>query len=157
MTLLTLHSGHGSLTWLRVYVLQLGALFRLAFAAAARVSRLALPQNSNSQGHSPKGTWSPLQAPTVCKHTVSGPISLPSPGCFSPFPHGTLRYRSNWIFSLGTWTPLLPTALACAVVLRIPVGASPFRIRDCHPLWSNFPEGSAKVWFVTPCDRSYNP
>jgi hypothetical protein len=30
-----------------------------------------------------------------------------------------VRYRSHQIFSLGTWTPLLPTALACAVVLRI--------------------------------------
>ena len=30
-----------------------------------------------------------------------------------------LHYRSNWIFSLGTWTPLLPTGLACPVVLRI--------------------------------------
>ena len=28
-------------------------------------------------------------APTVCKHTVSGTISPPSEGCFSPFPHGT--------------------------------------------------------------------
>ena len=27
--------------------------------------------------------------PTACKRTVSGSISLPSPGFFSPFPHGT--------------------------------------------------------------------
>src|SRR5690606_12697014 len=27
-----------------------------------------------------------------------------------------LRYRSSSVFSLGGWTPLLPTALACAVV-----------------------------------------
>ena len=27
--------------------------------------------------------------PTACRQTVSGTISLPSPGCFSPFPHGT--------------------------------------------------------------------
>jgi hypothetical protein len=32
---------------------------------------------------------------TVCKHTVSDSISLPSPGFFSPFPHGTMRYRSE--------------------------------------------------------------
>src|SRR3712207_1111864 len=31
------------------------------------------------------GPW----APTVCKHPVSGTVSLPSSGCFSPFPHGT--------------------------------------------------------------------
>ena len=32
---------------------------------------------------------------TVCKHTVSDSISLPSQGFFSPFPHGTMRYRSE--------------------------------------------------------------
>ncbi len=31
----------------------------------------------------------PKHAPTACTHTVSGSISLPSPGFFSPFPHGT--------------------------------------------------------------------
>ena len=33
----------------------------------------------------------------------------PLPGCFSPFPRGTLRYRSTQVFSLGEWSPLLPT------------------------------------------------
>ena len=32
---------------------------------------------------------------TVCKHTVSGSISLPSRGSFHAFPHGTNRYRSE--------------------------------------------------------------
>ncbi len=27
--------------------------------------------------------------PTACKHVVSGSLSLPAQGCFSPFPHGT--------------------------------------------------------------------
>src|SRR5690606_14301571 len=31
----------------------------------------------------------PKWAPTACTYTVSGSISLPSPGFFSPFPHGT--------------------------------------------------------------------
>src|SRR3954447_4982270 len=39
--------------------------------------------------HYTRGTPSPLRAPTVCMHPVSGTISLPSSGCFSPFPHGT--------------------------------------------------------------------
>ncbi len=30
-----------------------------------------------------------MRPPTACKQTVSGTISLPSPGFFSPFPHGT--------------------------------------------------------------------
>ena len=29
------------------------------------------------------------QPPTACKHVVSGSLSLPAQGCFSPFPHGT--------------------------------------------------------------------
>ena len=33
----------------------------------------------------------------------------PLPGCFSPFPRGTLRYRSTQVFSLGEWSPLFPT------------------------------------------------
>ena len=33
----------------------------------------------------------------------------PLPGFFSPFPHGTLRYRSPRLFSLGTWSSPLPT------------------------------------------------
>ena len=28
-------------------------------------------------------------ASTVCRYPVSGTVSLPSSGCFSPFPHGT--------------------------------------------------------------------
>ena len=31
----------------------------------------------------------PSRAPTACKRTVSGSISLPCSGCFPPFPHGT--------------------------------------------------------------------
>ena len=31
----------------------------------------------------------PHSAPTACKRTVSGSISLPCSGCFPPFPHGT--------------------------------------------------------------------
>ncbi len=30
-----------------------------------------------------------MRPPTVCRHPVSGSLSLPLSGCFSPFPHGT--------------------------------------------------------------------
>ena len=40
--------------------------------------------------HYTKGTPSPLKAaPTACRRPVSETVSLPSSGCFSPFPHGT--------------------------------------------------------------------
>jgi hypothetical protein len=38
-------------------------------------------QKARSQGTNPP--------PTACKHVVSGSVSLPAQGCFSPFPHGT--------------------------------------------------------------------
>ena len=51
--------------------------------------RLKLARQIKSLTHYTKGTLSPLRAPTVCRQSVSGSLSLPSSGCFSPFPHGT--------------------------------------------------------------------
>ena len=48
-----------------------------------------LATKRKSLTHYTKGTPSPLRAPTVCRQPVSGTISLPLSGCFSPFPHGT--------------------------------------------------------------------
>jgi hypothetical protein len=80
------------------------------------------------------------QALTVCRHTVSGSVSLPSAGCFSPFPHGTVHYRSSAVFSLGGWSPLLPTGLR---VSRSTPGsqAEPhhFPLQDSHLLRSPLP------------------
>jgi hypothetical protein len=55
---------------------------------------LSLAARAHSSAHSTKGTPSPVpgcpgQAPTGRKCMGSGSVSLPSPGCFSPFPHGT--------------------------------------------------------------------
>ncbi len=46
---------------------------------------------------------------TAHQQAVSGSVSLPARGFFSPFPHGTVRYRSLWLFSLGTWSSRLPS------------------------------------------------
>ncbi len=71
------------------------ALFRLAFAAAPSVSDLTLPlkltrwlilQKARRHTFTSEDVHS---APTGCKHTVSGSISLPLPGVFSPFLHST--------------------------------------------------------------------
>ena len=51
--------------------------------------RLKLACQTKSLTHYTKGTRSLRRAPTACRHPVSGSISLPSSGCFSPFPHGT--------------------------------------------------------------------
>ena len=50
---------------------------------------VSLATENNSLTHYTKGTPSPLRALTACTYAVSGSISLPSPGFFSPFPHGT--------------------------------------------------------------------
>src|SRR5215207_7930943 len=60
------------------------ALIGLAFATAPPHG-LTSPHTTNSQAHSSKGTPSPHpkgKAPTGCRHTVSGTISLPSRGTF---------------------------------------------------------------------------
>jgi hypothetical protein len=52
--------------------------------------RLKLAAYTNSLTHYTKGTPSRFKtAPTACRHSVSGSLSLPLSGCFSPFPHGT--------------------------------------------------------------------
>src|SRR5918911_1888006 len=70
------------------------ALFGLAFATAAPHG-LTSPRIANSQAHSSKGTLSQHEAaPTVCKQTVSGTISLPSRGTFHLSLTVLVRYRS---------------------------------------------------------------
>ena len=91
-------------------------LFTLAFAGPPAVNCLRRATERHSSGHTPKGTRSRLPpkrpgALTAWTRSVSGSISLPSPGCFSPFPHGTVRYRSRPVGCLGRWSALIPTGL----------------------------------------------
>src|SRR3979409_2413497 len=77
------------------------ALFRLAFATATPPG-LTSPHATNSQAHSSKGTPSPPprtrssrhKAPTDCRQTVSGTLSLPSRGTFHLSLTVLVRYRS---------------------------------------------------------------
>lgn len=78
---------------------------------------------------------------TARKQTVSGSISLPSPGCFSPFPHGTVRYRSLRVRSLGKWAPQLHTELLVFGATQehnVRVARCP--LPGCHGLWRRFPD-----------------
>ena len=59
---------------------------RLRFGSAIWLN---LARHGNSQAHYAKGMRSPLRAPTVWGRMISGSVSLPSKGFFSPFPHGT--------------------------------------------------------------------
>ena len=63
--------------------------FQTRFRSASTTEWFKQRHTAYSQAHSSIGTRSPLRAPALCRHTVSETISSPSPGCFSPFPHGT--------------------------------------------------------------------
>ena len=59
---------------------------------------------------------------TACRHTVSGTISLPSQGFFSPFPHGTssLSVASEYL-ALGDGPPGFKQGFSCPALLRYPL------------------------------------
>jgi hypothetical protein len=87
------------------------ALFGLAFATAPPHG-LTSPRAANSQAHSSKGTRSrpphPVRrlAPTACRHTVSGTVSLPSRGTFHLSLTVLVRYRSPG--SIQAWRVVPP-------------------------------------------------
>ena len=97
---------------------------------------LSLHVTSNSLAHYAKGTRSPCKrAPTVCKHMVSGSISLPSEGFFSPFPHGTgsLSVTEEYL-ALPGGPGRFTQDSTCPVLLRIPLSSYVFRLQDFHLL-----------------------
>ena len=59
--------------------------------------------------------------PTACKHAVSGTISFPSQGFFSPFPHGTSSLSvAEEFLALEDGPPEFPRGFSCPVVLGSP-------------------------------------
>jgi hypothetical protein len=62
--------------------------------------------------------------PTVCKRMVSGTISLPYLGCFSPFPHGTSALSvSQEYLALPDGPGRFTQDFTCPVLLRILLGS----------------------------------
>ena len=53
--------------------------------------------------------FTPFEAPTVCRHTVSGSLSLPSRGAFHLSLTVLYAIGRQRVFRLGGWSPLLPT------------------------------------------------
>ena len=79
-----------------------------------------LATKSNSLTHYTKGTQSHVRkhAPTACTQTVSGSISLPSPGFFSPFPHGTGSLSvSKEYLALDDGPPIFNQNFSCSDLL----------------------------------------
>jgi len=86
------------------------------FPCASRIRSLKLATRRNSPAHSSIGRPSGIPGPktqhspsTVCRHTVSGSVSLPSRGSFHLSLTVLVRYRSPRVFSLGRWSSRVPT------------------------------------------------
>ena len=63
-------------------------------------------------------------APTACRSTVSGSLSLPSPGFFSPFPHGTASLSvATTYLALEGGPPRFRQGFSCPVLLRYASGS----------------------------------
>jgi hypothetical protein len=79
----------------------------------------------------------------------------PLPGFFSPFPHGTGSLSVDYEYlALEDGPPMFRQGFTCpALLVAHLVLPSSFRIRDYHPLWSDFPDRSAmklakECWLV---------
>ncbi len=82
-----------------------------------------------------------IMAPTACKRTVSGTISLPCSGYFSPFPHGTgsLSVFQEYL-ALPDGPGRFTQNFTCSALLRILLDFICLRVQDCHFLRLFFPK-----------------
>ena len=61
-------------------------------------------------------------APTDCRRTVSGTISLPFRGTFHHSLTVLIRYRSSDVFSLAGWPPRVPSGFHVSERTQVPSG-----------------------------------
>jgi hypothetical protein len=75
---------------------------------------------------------------------VSGSISLPYSGFFSPFPHGTSSLSvSQEYLALADGPAGFIQGFTCPALLRIPLSYCPLPIPGYHRLWLLFPKYSS--------------
>ena len=85
-----------------------------------------------------------MRAPTACRRMVSGSVSLPSTGCFPPFPHGTCSLSvSREYLALPDGPGGFAQGFSCPALLREPLRQHRRRVRGFHPLWPDVPVRSA--------------
>jgi hypothetical protein len=86
---------------------------------------------------------SPKRTPTACRRTVSGTISLPCLGYFSPFPYGTGSLSvSKEYLALPDGAGRFRQDFSGPALLRILLVLNRVYLRGFHALWLNFPEDS---------------
>ena len=85
----------------------------------------------------------PEGAPTACRRTVSGTVSLRCARCFSPFPHGTgsLSVSCEYL-ALADGPAGFTQDFSCPALLRILLRFKWLRVPAYHRLRRNFPEPS---------------
>jgi hypothetical protein len=106
--------------------LPLDALFRLAFATASGVTPLTLRQRVTRRIILRKARRQAcrIRRPSIALRlfvSIRFQVLFHSPnrGAFHLSLTVLVHYRSPKVFSLGRWTSLLPTGLACPVVLKV--------------------------------------
>src|SRR6266567_7496831 len=114
-------------------------------------TRVNLATYRNSQAHSSKGTrslhFSPKaeNAPTACRHTVSGAISRPLTGALFTFPSRYLfTIGHQGVFRLRRWSSQIHTGfLGPRATWDTARESLRFRLRGYHPLCRRFPTSLA--------------
>ena len=100
------------------------ALLRLAFASAPDLKSLTLPETVTRRFIMQKARRHNQKiAPTACRQTVSGTISLLCSRCFSPFLHstGSLSVSREYL-ALRDGPRWFTQNFSCSALLRIPLG-----------------------------------
>ena len=134
-------------------------------------SRVNLATYRNSQAHSSKGTRSlhsgrSQNAPTACRHTVSGTISRPLTGVLFTFPSRYLfAIGHQVVFRLSGWSRRIHSEFhGLAATWGNAREASGFRLRGYHPLRRTFPSPSTNddafllpAGSAEPAKRPHNP
>ena len=112
--LLPLHPGHGKLTRFRVYPLPLIRPIQTRFRSAFGCDSLKLATEGNSPAHTPKGTRSGIPQwgialPQLVDTRFQVLFHSPRRGAFHLSLTVLVHYRSLQVFSLGRWSPQIPT------------------------------------------------
>src|ERR1035437_5582820 len=83
------------------------------------------------------------RTPTACKRTVSGSISLPCSGFFSPFLHstGSLSVSQEYL-ALRDGPRSFTQDFSCPALLRIPLGVCVGTCTGLSPILPDFPARS---------------
>ena len=98
-----------------------------------------------------------VHPPTACRHVVSGSLSLPAQGCFSPVPHGTRPLSvTRESLALEGGPPSFTPDYSSRALLRIATSTQPAVIYRALTV-SGAPFQGTSIGWSTAVRGSYNP